>query len=503
MFEKPKDTLQLIVHESDVPFVDRGSLIPGAFTPQSVAMSSCGTSRVVISWPVVGRVVMVTMALFVLAVVGTVGFGLQETARTSQLAAPVVTVIDPHTLAVTPLDYGPQTALAQSSFYTETRDAFIDDAVSFIELDLPRKQLRYFHNGVLTLSTEIVAEGAPGSWWETPAGLYQVVSIEETFFSNLAQATFPAAITFEENFMIHGLPVYPDGTAVPDDFESGGVQLSTAAAEELVGLVRKSTPVLVHATEAVRDDFVYEPPAPEITAPHYFVADIETGAVLASSDIDAGAPIASVTKLMTAVVAAEELQLDRRVYAASTTFVTSLIPRLESRSSVSMYSLLQLLLVESSNEAAETIAAELGREEFITAMNNKARQLGMFNTTFTDPSGLDNGNVSSVGDLYRLTHYIYQNRSFIIDITRDVSLPSAYQGGDFGGLVNFNEIEDVTGFVGGKVGETTAAGQTSVSLHELDINGTTRVVAFIVLGSEARTADVQTLVSFIEEQFGS
>jgi D-alanyl-D-alanine carboxypeptidase len=205
---------------------------------------------------------------------------------------------------------------------------------------------------------------------------------------------------------------------------------------------------------------------------------------------------------MTAVVAAEELQLDRRVYAASSSFVTSMVPRLDSRSSVSMYSLLQLLLVESSNEAAEVIAAEFGREEFIAAMNTKARQLGMLNTTFTDPSGLDSGNVSTVGDLYQLTQYIHKNRKFIIDITRDVTLPSAYQGGDFSGLINFNEIDDVTGFVGGKVGETIAAGQTSVSLHELKINNTTRTVVFIILGSEQRTADVQTLVSFVERQFG-
>ena len=62
-----------------------------------------------------------------------------------------------------------------------------------------------------------------------------------------------------------------------------------------------------------------------------------------------------------------------------------------------MYSLLQLLLLESSNEAAEVIAGEVGREEFIKAMNAKAVQLGMLNTTFTDPSGLDDGNVSTLG----------------------------------------------------------------------------------------------------------
>ena len=142
------------------------------------------------------------------------------------------------------------------------------------------------------------------------------------------------------------------------------------------------------------------------------------------------------------------------------------------------------------------------RDEFIAAMNTKARQIGMLNTTFTDPSGLDAGNISTAGDLYRLTEYIYTNRQFIFDMTRNKTTSGVYIGGDFAGLVNFNEIEDVTGFVGGKVGETTAAGQTSISLHELEIAGSTRTVVVIILGSQSRTADVQTLVNFVEERFG-
>jgi D-alanyl-D-alanine carboxypeptidase len=500
MFEKPKDTLQLIVHESDIPFVDRGSLIPGAFTPRSFVSPTKSTRRVIITWPQVGRVFVVSLTAIMLLVMGTAGYGF--VAGQGQVASPIVTVIDPLTQTETTLDYGPLTALSKNNFYTQTRDAFIADEVTFIELDLTRNQLRYFEAGVLVQSAEILTVGSAGSWWDTPSGMYQVGDLEKTFFSNLAQANFPWAISFEENFLIHGQPTYPDGAAVPDGFVAGGIRIADDAAKALFAAVEPGTTVLVHTVIAPQDTFIYEPPAPEISAPHYFVADVETGAVLASSAIDEKASIASVTKLMTAVVAAEELPLDRRVVAASANFVTSMIPRLESRASVSMYSLLQLLLVESSNEAAEVIASELGREEFIAAMNTKARQLGMLNTTFTDPSGLDSGNISTVGDLYQLTRYIHRNRQFIIDITRDVTLPSAYEGGDFSGLVNFNEIEDVTGFVGGKVGETLAAGQTSVSLHELKIDNTTRTVVVIVLGSTGRTADVQTLVSFVESQFG-
>jgi len=496
MFQKPKDTLQLIVHESDQPHVSKGALIP--FKPN--AIQERPKRELALPMQVIARVGVVALLFAVFGVAGTVGYG--SLLQSSQVASPVVTIVDPVTLTVAPFDYGPQTALSQTSFFEETRDAFIDDEMTFVELDIEQMQLRYFTKGILAFSAEIVAAAESGSWWDVEAGLYQVNEKQEEFFSNLAQTVMPWTITFQENFMIHGAPTYPDGTTVPPESVKGGVRLATADAERLFDLVSKDTSVLVHVGKKAGDSFVYKPAVPNISTPNYFIADLDNNALLAADDISVVVPIASITKLMTAVVAAEQIPLDQRVFVTSPNFVTSLIPRLSDRSSVSMYSLLQLLLVESSNEASEVIANELGREEFIDAMNKKARQLGMLNTNFADPSGLSSENVSTVGDLYRLAQHIDQNRSFIFDITRDVSLPSAYVGGDFAGLINFNEVEDVTGFVGGKVGETRAAGQTSLSLHELEIDGQIRTVVVIILGSTGRTADVQALVSFVENRFG-
>lgn len=497
MLDKPKDTLQLIVHESDIPHEGKGELIPQSFTPTAIQELPPKKSRAL---QTIARAGVVGAAALLFMLAGTVGYGVMSSA--GQVASPVVTIVDPYTLEATTLDVGPQIALSQMNFFVETRDAFIDDEVTFVEIDISREQVRYFESGVLVQSAKIERVAEPGSWWETPSGMYEVSETEEEFFSSLAQAQLPYVIRFEENFMIHGEPTYPDGSAVSEEFLGGGIRLANADALQLYESVQVGTPILVHKADENPDTFVYEPPVPDIDLEHYFIADIENDTVLASSDFDEVVSIASLTKLMTAVVAAEELQLDQRVFVSSPNFVTSLVPRLANRSSVSMYSLLQLLLVESSNEAAEVIAAELGREEFIAAMNTKARQLGMLHTTFADPSGLSSDNISSVGDLYQLTKYIHQNRQFILDITRDVDLPSAYVGGDFKGLINFNEIEDTTGFVGGKVGETLAAGQTSISLHELPIKGVTRTVVVIVLGSQERTEDVQALVSFVEEQYG-
>jgi D-alanyl-D-alanine carboxypeptidase len=167
-----------------------------------------------------------------------------------------------------------------------------------------------------------------------------------------------------------------------------------------------------------------------------------------------------------------------------------------------MYSLLQVLLLESSNEAAEVIAGEVGRTEFIEAMNAKAIQLGMLDSTFTDPSGLDDGNVSTLADLYTLTKYIQENKRFIFEITANEIVPSAYIGDEFAGLVNFNEVEDMDSFVGGKIGETLTAGKTSISLHRVRFKDQDRILAVILLGAENRTQEIQSLIQYVKARFG-
>ena len=158
-------------------------------------------------------------------------------------------------------------------------------------------------------------------------------------------------------------------------------------------------------------------------------------------------------------------------------------------------------MVESSNEAAEVIASQVGRDRFIALMNEKAKSLGLKDTTFTDPSGLDEGNTSSLRDLLQLTQYIYNNRSFVLELTADADLATLYDAGDFGELENFNEIEGVDNFIGGKVGETLAAGQTSISLHEIEIKDSKRIIAVIVLNSDDRPADVIKLLDYVTERF--
>lgn len=499
MRDDVEPTVRLFSYTDDQPTERIGVLIPRSNTA-AAQQNKPTRSPLIIRVRKVVKITLVPVMGLAAVLLLLSGYDLL-TAQNNLAAAPTVMIYDPYSQSQIPLTYGPEATLAQSSFFNETRSAFIEEGLNFIEIDLDTNMLRYFKEGVLLQNKEIIATPEAGSWWDVPSGLYKVEAKEERLFSNYTQTYFPWHITFEGNYAIHGYPEYPDGTEVDEDFKGGGVRLSNDSAKALFEVVKPGTSVLVHKTPKQPDNFVYEPVGPAVTAKHYLVADLENGTILAASDLHESVPIASLTKLMTAIVAAEEMSFEQRVRTTTPTFVESLIPRLAGRNSVSMYSLMQLLLVESSNEAAEVIAGWYGRDEFITKMNDTARTLGLFDTTFADPSGLSAENVSSLSDLYKLARYIHSHRQFIFEISATGQAVGVPGGGEFTNLVNFNQVENLDNFVGGKIGETMAAGQTSLSLHEVTVQGDTRTIAVILLGSEARDEDVQQLVSFVGSHY--
>lgn len=511
-----------VSYPDDDATISLGMLIPKpptggkpvlSFTPDQVVQKIASEVPAALQSPYVNiRVVTVMMAVAVLALVSVLSTPYLRTSGGALMAqifsaksdvspsSPVI-VQNPYTQESTPLNYGVQMTFTEPSFFDATREAFIGDAKTFLEVDLTNMQLRYFDAGVLREQVPILMKGKVGSWWETPAGLYQVDTKKTAVTSTFAQMSTPWTIGFSGNFSIHGIPQLADSSSKVEEYDGGCIRLSNADAEKIYNLVTVKTPVLVQTAAVKTDPFVYEPKVPELGGLNYLIADVKSSTVLAGSELSTEASIASLTKLMTALVAAENINLDTTVYATAPSFVQSLIPRLQDQGKVSMYSLLQLLLVESSNEAAEVIAAQIGRTEFIAKMNEKAASLGLTHTHFSDPSGLSSENKSSLGDLLGLVRYIYTNRQFIFEITANQKLPTAYVSGEFGTLQNFNHIEGIDNFLGGKVGETTAAGQTSISLHTLKVKGEDRVIAIILLGSDSRNADVRELLTYAKARF--
>lgn len=508
-----------VSYPDDDATISLGMLIPKpptgdarglSFTPDQVVKKIASTVPLHQSPYVNIKVVTVLVAGAVLALVSVLGTPylragsgalMAQLFVANDVAASPVIVQNPYTGAMTPLNYGVQMTFTEPSFFTTTREAFITDAKSFLEVDLTTMQLRYFDAGVLREQMPILMKGKIGSWWETPAGLYQIANKSKSTRSSFAQMSTPWTVNFSGNFSIHGIPVLTDNSVPVAEYDGGCIRLADADAEKIYNLVTVATPVLVQTPAVTPDAFVYEPKVPELGDLNYLIADVESSTVLAGSELSTEASIASLTKLMTALVASENINLDTTVSVMAPSFVQSLIPRLQDRGKVSMYSLLQLLLVESSNEAAEVIAAQIGRTQFIAKMNEKAVSLGLSHTHFADPSGLSSENKSSLRDLLGLVRYIYNSRQFIFEITANQKLETAYVSGEFGTLQNFNHVEGMDNFLGGKVGETTAAGQTSISLHTLNVKGENRVIAIILLGSDSRNADVRELLSYAKERF--
>lgn len=137
------------------------------------------------------------------------------------------------------------------------------------------------------------------------------------------------------------------------------------------------------------------------------VVDQSSGRILYAKNADARKPIASITKLMTAMVTLDaKLPLDQKIRITKEDIDTlrNSRSRLQVGPFHSRRELLQLALMSSENRAASALARSYpgGRTACIAAMNRKAKKLGMTNTRFADPTGLNSANVSTARDLVKM-----------------------------------------------------------------------------------------------------
>ncbi|MFT5281023.1 MAG: D-alanyl-D-alanine carboxypeptidase/poly-gamma-glutamate capsule biosynthesis protein CapA [Flavobacteriaceae bacterium] len=249
----------------------------------------------------------------------------------------------------------------------------------------------------------------------------------------------------------------------------------------------------------VKNNYVYyfDAPIPEdtISAPVYYAADLDTGEILFERGGSSVFPIASLTKLMTAVVAKDKLDLDRdAIVSRSATYTESSNGGLRPGDKYKTKDLIYPLLLQSSNDAAETLSEQIRRESFITFMNTTADTLGMNDTSYIDPAGLSPNNLSSPSDIFRLVQHIYKT---------DYSLLALTQQKDFTANKrtwrNKNDFMGTDGYLGGKTGYTSAAKQTIVSTFSLELDNTRRNIAIIVLRSNNHYRDVRMIKEYISD----
>ena len=196
------------------------------------------------------------------------------------------------------------------------------------------------------------------------------------------------------------------------------------------------------------------------------VADASDGHVLASKHPDERRAIASTTKLMTALLALERAR-PREVFAAPAYHPLPGESRIDLRPGerMTVHDLLNALLLASANDAAVTLARGIGGSvpRFVAEMNDRAARLGLTETHYANPVGLDSpGNYSSARDLARLAEHLMRDRRF----ARIVDRPSALlRSGDRRRLVrNRNDLVARYPWVDGvKTGYTPMAGNVLVA----------------------------------------
>ncbi|MES2023702.1 MAG: CapA family protein [Patescibacteria group bacterium] len=236
--------------------------------------------------------------------------------------------------------------------------------------------------------------------------------------------------------------------------------------------------------------------APKISADAYIVGDLDTGEIILKKKEEQKYPIASVSKLMTALTATE-LPDDNDVAVVSkkalATYGQNGAFHLNEKIKIS--DILYPLLLESSNDAAEIIAEHFNRETFLQKMNQEAQRLSMPSTSFEDPSGLSPNNQSTARDLFSLAGYLKNNAPNVLKITQNKSYSNKKHF-----WYSTNQFLSDDGYLGGKSGYTDEAKQTVISNFSLPLSESgKRNVAIVLLRTPDRKKDVESILKFVKK----
>ncbi len=256
------------------------------------------------------------------------------------------------------------------------------------------------------------------------------------------------------------------------------------------------------------------PPAPHINAKSALAIMISADGqqtILLDQDSIQAQPIASLTKLMTVVIAVEKWPFSTmtEILPASVAQDGN-IGNLKAGERIAVSELLKMILVESSNDAADALAMMAGRDNFIGLMNLKADELGLESTNFSNATGLEpENNFSTARDLAILMAFISEKYPLIMQISSQPSITVLGENGLPHHLaISTNELlsdpdSDSLGpfeIVGGKTGYTEEAGGCIVLVLK---DRRENVFISVILGAssqESRFSEMEKLIYWIRSQ---
>ncbi|OGI89669.1 hypothetical protein A2911_02605 [Candidatus Nomurabacteria bacterium RIFCSPLOWO2_01_FULL_40_15] len=235
----------------------------------------------------------------------------------------------------------------------------------------------------------------------------------------------------------------------------------------------------------------------QVTAGAYSVGDLDTGEIILEKNPDQKFPIASVSKLMTALVLKETANQEDFIQVSKQALLTQgENGNLRLNEKIKISDILYPLLLESSNDAAEAIAINGERDIFIQKMNNRAKDLGLSDTSYEDPSGLSPKNISTANNLFSLAKYIKEKKADLFEITTQKSFKNEAHV-----WFSNNQFTKTEGYLGGKSGYTDESKQTVVSLFSVPLSPTLgpRHLAITLLKSNDRKKDVENILKYLKQ----
>ena len=252
---------------------------------------------------------------------------------------------------------------------------------------------------------------------------------------------------------------------------------------------------------------------PDIRAAAAIIYDPATGKVLYEENSQDERSIASITKVMTAIVFLENANdLNEEVTITRADTLRASTTYLRTNDKVRISDLLHLLLIPSDNAAARALArlSPLGYDGFIARMNQKADDLGLNQTAYTDPSGLYADNISSAYDMARLISFASEDdRIGPIMRTPEYSfktIPAGRRAGRIVTVRNTNQIlrNGDMNVLGGKTGFISKAGYCLATLLKMPDGGPS--LAVVVLGASSnfgRFWETRHLMAWLSERTGA
>ncbi|MBU1446110.1 serine hydrolase, partial [Patescibacteria group bacterium] len=238
--------------------------------------------------------------------------------------------------------------------------------------------------------------------------------------------------------------------------------------------------------------------APQIEAKAAIIIDFESGAILYEKNADQKMQIASITKLMTAIIALENADFGEVVNVSNKAALTEGSKAwLLQGEKITMKNLLYALLINSGNDAAIAIAEHIAGDipSFVTMMNEKAKKLGLIGTHFQNPIGFDSlENYSTARDVALMGRYAFRN-SFVRTTAQIQSMQIESTDGNISHeLENTNTLlNSFLNIIGLKTGSTELAGLCFISVID---NGYGNKIITVVLNSPDRFQETKSLASW-------